>query len=270
MNYTVSIITINLNNLNGLKKTFQSVLGQSKKAFEYIIIDGYSDDGSKEFIFKNADKLKFWISEPDSGIYNAMNKGIKASSGDYLIFLNSGDYFISQHVLENISTYLGKADHICGRLFWQNDDKSIEEYLYQKVTPNFEYFFNYTIPHQAVFSKRSLFYEYNFFDENLKICADWKFLILTIFKFNSSFLYANVMVSIRSRGGVSTISDNYKLMESERERVLMHYFSNYFQSFLDLKKYRSLESSRFMNFLKKIGFFRYLPLLFFIHLLSLI
>lgn len=259
MNFTISIITINFNNLDGLKRTFHSVMGQSYKSLEYIVIDGNSDDGSKEFLFENADKLNFWVSEPDCGIYHAMNKGIKASNGDYLFFLNSGDYFYSDYVLENISSYLGKADHICGRMFWQNDNDILQEYHYQNVIPNFEYFFNYTIPHQAVFSKRALFYEYNFFDEDLRICADWKFLILTIMKYNCSYVYIDVKVSIRSRGGVSTIPENFTLMESEREKVLQQFFSNHFHSYIDLKKYRSLKSSKFMSLLQKFGFFRYLP-----------
>jgi glycosyltransferase involved in cell wall biosynthesis len=237
---------------------------QTHKSFEYIIIDGNSDDGSKEFILKNADSLNFWISESDFGIYHAMNKGIKASSGDYLFFLNSGDYFYSDFVLENISSSLGKADHVCGRMFWQNDNDNFEEYHYQEFVPNFEYFFNYTIPHQAVFSKRELFFKYNFFDEELQICADWKFFILTIIKYNHSYLYANVKLSIRSRGGVSTISENFSLMETEREDVLKHFFSNHFHSYTDLKKYRSLKSSKLMSLLQKIGFFRYLPFYIFI------
>jgi glycosyltransferase involved in cell wall biosynthesis len=264
MNNTISIITINYNNLSGLKKTVESVLSQSYNNFEYIIIDGNSTDGSKEYINDKSANFDYWVCEPDYGIYNAMNKGIKVSNGDYLFFLNSGDYFYSDYVLENISSYLGVADHICGRMFWQNNNNTLEEYHYQKSIPNFEYFFNYTIPHQVVFSKRALFYDYNFFDEDLRICADWKFLMLTLLKYNCSYVYVNAIVSVRSRGGISNIPDNYTLIESEREKVLKQFFSNHFYSYLDLKKYRGLKSSKFMSLLQKFGFFKYLPFFIFI------
>ena len=84
----ISIITINYNDLKGLQKTFNSVVNQSNKDFEYLVIDGGSSDGGKEFLEQNSDQLAYWISEKDSGIYNAMNKGIRAATGDYLLFLN--------------------------------------------------------------------------------------------------------------------------------------------------------------------------------------
>ncbi|MFN5376044.1 MAG: glycosyltransferase, partial [Chitinophagaceae bacterium] len=91
----ITIISVNLNNLSGLKKTVNSVISQDYTNFEYIIIDGGSNDGSAEYIQSISRKLKYYISEKDYGIYSAMNKGILKSNGDYLIFLNSGDYFYS-------------------------------------------------------------------------------------------------------------------------------------------------------------------------------
>ena len=91
----ISIITINLNNKDGLKRTIESVINQNKfDIIEYIIIDGGSTDGSVDIIKEYNDKITYWVSEKDKGIYNAMNNGIKASSGDYLLFLNSGDHLI--------------------------------------------------------------------------------------------------------------------------------------------------------------------------------
>ena len=85
----LSIITINLNNAAGLRKTIQSVVNQTYIDFEYIIIDGFSSDGSIEVIKEYADRINYWVSEPDRGIYNAMNKGILKTSGEYIHFLNS-------------------------------------------------------------------------------------------------------------------------------------------------------------------------------------
>jgi glycosyltransferase involved in cell wall biosynthesis len=105
----VSIITIVFNNVSGIEKTIQSILSQSFKNFEYIIIDGGSSDGTLDIIKKYEDKIDFWISEADKGIYDAMNKGMKYSMGTYLWFMNSGDLIESPSVLENIS-WTEKAD----------------------------------------------------------------------------------------------------------------------------------------------------------------
>ena len=110
--FDLSIITINYNNASGLKQTVNSVVNQSNKNFEYIIIDGNSTDRSKPII----DSLEFenlkWISEEDSGIYNAMNKGIKRATGDYLLFLNSGDHFCKSDSLTKIDSSMFQFDII--------------------------------------------------------------------------------------------------------------------------------------------------------------
>ena len=98
-----SIITINYNNRDGLEMTINSVLEQTYKDFEYIIIDGGSTDGSLEVIKKHAAQIDYWVSEPDNGIYNAMNKGIRKATGDYLNFMNSGDTYHTSSVLGDIA-----------------------------------------------------------------------------------------------------------------------------------------------------------------------
>ena len=98
----ISIITINYNDKIGLSKTINSVLNQSWQKFEFIVIDGGSNDGGLEVIEQHKDKIDYWVSEPDKGVYNAMNKGIKVAKGEYLIFMNSGDTFYDDNVLEKI------------------------------------------------------------------------------------------------------------------------------------------------------------------------
>ena len=102
----ISIITINYNDKIGLSKTINSVLNQSWQKFEFIVIDGGSNDGGLEVIEQNKDKIDYWVSEPDKGVYNAMNKGIKVAKGEYLIFMNSGDTFYDDNVLEKIENQL--------------------------------------------------------------------------------------------------------------------------------------------------------------------
>ena len=111
----LSIITINKNNCEGLQRTIDSVLSQTWHDFEWIVIDGDSTDGSKELIEKYQKHFTYWCSEPDKGIYNAMNKGITASKGEYLIFMNSGDCFYNEMVLEESLQYLG-SDFVIGQI----------------------------------------------------------------------------------------------------------------------------------------------------------
>ena len=104
----ISIITVNFNDKIGLERTLESVFSQNFRNFEYLVIDGGSNDGSKELLEKNSEKINYWVSEPDKGIYNAMNKGISVAKGEYLIFLNSGDHFKNENSLEIAQKYLDK------------------------------------------------------------------------------------------------------------------------------------------------------------------
>jgi glycosyltransferase involved in cell wall biosynthesis len=108
----LSIITINYNNVKGLEKTINSVVNQSYNDFEYIIIDGGSTDGSVDIIKKHENKIVFWVSEPDNGIYDALNKGVKHSNGEYLLFLNGDDCLIDDAILQKISYHLEFKDLI--------------------------------------------------------------------------------------------------------------------------------------------------------------
>ena len=107
---TLSIITINYNNLEGLKKTIESVCSQTYRDYEWIVIDGGSTDGSRELIEENKSHIHYWVSEPDNGIYHAMNKGIAQAKGDYCQFLNSGDYYIAPNTLQQVFSHDELAD----------------------------------------------------------------------------------------------------------------------------------------------------------------
>lgn len=117
----LSIITINLNNLEGLKKTFESVFNQTFTDYEWIVIDGGSTDGSREFIEAHQDSFSYWSSEPDRGIYNAMNKGILQANGEYLSFLNSGDYYADSETLANVFCTNHEADILFGYMIREKE-----------------------------------------------------------------------------------------------------------------------------------------------------
>lgn len=114
----LSIITINLNNKSGLIKTINSVINQEFTDFEWIIIDGASTDGSKQLIEQYTQYITYWISEPDKGIYNAMNKGIKIAKGEYCLFLNSGDYLASKYTLKRVFSHNYTADIFIGNILY--------------------------------------------------------------------------------------------------------------------------------------------------------
>ncbi len=165
-----SIITINYNNIEGLKRTINSVISQTYKNFEYIVIDGGSTDGSKELIEKYQDHLAFWCSEPDKGVYNAMNKGIDHAKGEYINFMNSGDSFYDKNTLTDIS----KEDMVTDVLYgdWIRVYSDHEEFRKAPTKADLAFFYDRNICHQAMFIKREAHLN-NKYDERFKIYADW-------------------------------------------------------------------------------------------------
>ena len=171
----LSVITINRNNAAGLEKTMQSVLSQTRADYEYVVVDGASTDGSVAVIERLApafgDRLK-WISEPDKGIYNAMNKGIGMAKGDYLLFLNSGDYLVSENVVKKVSLALVKEGFppiMYGNLVMVSSDsqtRRISSLGDDGIT--FRTLYSTSLPHPSSFIRRSLFDKYGLYDESLK------------------------------------------------------------------------------------------------------
>ncbi len=168
---TVSIITICYNNIQGLQKTRLSIVSQTYKDFEWIVIDGGSDDGTKEFLQEHSDEMSYWCSEKDNGVYNAQNKGISFAKGDYVICMNSGDVFHDSKVLSNIFAKKQVADVLYGNWHRIYQDGRVEK----KNPPEFisPYFFYYdNICHQAMFVRTKLLQD-SPFDESYAVIADW-------------------------------------------------------------------------------------------------
>lgn len=208
----LSIITINLNNKQGLERTINSVLSQTYfDKVEYIIIDGGSTDGSKELIEQHKDKLYYWCSELDKGIYNAMNKGIEAATSDYLLFLNSGDYLKENNVLERTFPYL-EYDFVYGNEWKVNErNKSPYEAKYpDKLDESF--FRRTTLPHQSAFIKAELLKE-NHYSEDYKIISDWIFFI-EAFRSGKTYKHMPFIVSVYDCSGFSY--QNINLMQQEK------------------------------------------------------
>ena len=223
MNPKISIITISYNNKEGLEKTLKSVTSQDYKDFEYIVIDGGSNDGSKEILEKYSDKINYWVSEPDKGIYNAMNKGIEAANGEYLLFLNSGDFLYSNTILEEISHLLKEKDIIYGNLEYFNDNKTWIYNSAEKLT--FKHFINDTIPHPAAFIKKEIITKLGNYDENLKIVSDWKFFLLAICKEQVSYKKIDYIISKYDFTGISSNSNSFDLIKREKEATFEENFA---------------------------------------------
>lgn len=232
----ISIISINYNNLEGLKRTVESVVNQTWNEFEYIIIDGGSTDGSKEYIESQTASIDYWVSENDSGIYNAMNKGIKVATGEYLFFLNSGDDLIDIDVLDRINNHLEVEDIIYFDINLVDGVKLSLKKCPDKIS--FSFLFNDALPHQSTFIRKSLFDKIGNYDECYKIVSDWKFCLIAIFKENASYKHVEGVLSNFYLDGLSTKVDFSK----ERRVVLEDNFKGYIADYDELFENRSILS----------------------------
>lgn len=220
----LSIITINWNNAAGLEKTMQSVATQSFKEFEYIVVDGASTDGSIEVVklYESQFAHLKWVSEPDSGIYNAMNKGIRMASGDYIQILNSGDCLAKEDVIERMLSALenaGAPSILYGNMVkcfpdgYRMVDKS---FAGQEITMLGMY--KGTLNHDPAYIRRDLFDKYGFYDEGLKIVSDWKWYLLAIIMGEEKPKYVDLDVTLFDMTGIS--ETNKELDKEERQKVL--------------------------------------------------
>ena len=214
-----SIITINYNNRDGLRRTIESVVSQTYDDYEYIIIDGGSTDGSVDVIQEYADHIDYWVSEKDGGIYPAMNKGVRHAHGDYCIFMNSGDVFYYGYVLNKISTELGDEDIVVGEVYDSQTRSQLSLPPSKEIT--MYHLYSCAIPHQGSFIKTSLQRKYPF-DESLCIAADWKFFVQTIIFDDCIIKYVKTPVALYDTTGMS--SANPTLMREEKEKVLSMLF----------------------------------------------
>jgi glycosyltransferase involved in cell wall biosynthesis len=225
----LSVITINRNNAEGLNKTIQSVINQSYNDFEYIVIDGNSTDDSVDIIKKYDNKINCWISETDTGIYNAMNKGIAKATGDYLLFLNSGDYLVNTNVLKSVFEHQHTVDIIYGnmQIDWGNGKITYGK-MPEKIT--FKQMFVDTLWHPVSFIKKALFDKYGLYNETYKIVADYDFFFKVIIIHNASTYHVNEDIAVYNLTGLSSLDSNKALEQAERKKVIESYLP---QSIID-------------------------------------
>lgn len=210
----LSIITINYNNREGLQRTIDSVICQTWRDFEWIVIDGGSTDGSRELIEKYQDHFAYWCSEPDKGVYNAMNKGVAKARGEYQIFMNSGDVFYEKDTLRYVLGENLMADVVYGDWIEVNDNGLSFKKSPEKVTLDF--FYSKNICHQAIFVKSSKL-KMEGYDEGFQVYADWAKWIKLLLE-GASFQYvAKTICKYDVRDGLSR--RDYPKLKKEFEQM---------------------------------------------------
>lgn len=210
----ITIITINYNNSNGLKQTIDSVINQTYQEKEYIIIDGGSIDGSKTLIEDNKQYIDYWVSEKDKGLYNAMNKGIQKSTGDYLIFMNSGDIFFNKNVLSEVF----HNKHYTSDILYGS---TVYNYIQGGIVrhPRPLNIMNNELPfcHQSCFIKGDLMRKY-YYDESYRFIADYAFFY-KCYKEGKTFEQIPKIIAIYDTKGVSANKSHTKSIYMERCKI---------------------------------------------------
>ena len=260
----LSIITINYNNKDGLEKTVESVLCQSaREDFEYIIVDGASTDGGVEVLNKYGGECSRVISEPDSGIYNAMNKGVRVAGGDYLLFLNSGDTLYSENTISVILPKLTGDDLVIGRIMKIPGNVLSDSGMKLSLF----HFIDKSLPHQATFIRRELLLATPY-DEKYRIVSDWKFFVQAVVLGNSSYRYIDDIISYYDCNGLSSMNRDESFVERDKvlqelfpERVLLDY-----RRFMDGQGY---EDTTYDKFYIKLRDYKYGRVLYSLNVLIL-
>ena len=202
-----------------------SVASQTNSYFEYIVIDGASTDGSSEVVKKYSDfwgdRLK-WLSEPDNGIYSAMNKGIGLAAGEFVQFLNSGDCLASNDVTERMLEELKKADYpsiLYGNMLKDMPDgKVLRDRCFAGQEISFLGFYTGTLNHSPAYIRKNLFEKYGLYDESLRIVSDWKWYLQAIILGEEKPVYTDIDVTLFDMHGIS--ETNKDLDKAERKKVL--------------------------------------------------
>lgn len=228
---TCSIITITYNNLDGLRRTAESVAVQTYADMEWIVVDGSSTDGTREWLqrmkdeshrndFRNFNSSNLQIlSEPDKGVYDAQNKGIRLAKGEFCFFLNAGDSFCRADVLERMMAMPLDADIVYGNEVVVDAEGKRVGYCKGVENPGFVDLYNSCMKHQATFIRRALFEKYGEYDSSLRICADWEWFFRVIgFHEEVRLCYRDVDVAWFENTGLSY--HNPELCARERKQVL--------------------------------------------------
>lgn len=250
----VTIITAVYNRADKIEQCISSVVNQTYDNLEYVVIDGGSTDGTVEIIKKYADKIAYWCSEPDNGIYDAWNKGLRHATGDYINFIGSDDAICSIDTIENIIAYLSDdIDVLAGNVMRVRERDTFEFVQDNEHVKNRDTYKGKCIVTQGTFVKRSICNKYKF-DASYKVAADYKFFLQYYHDKSVNIKFIDDVVQYFSDGGVSGENWNWDFVRNEDNRV---YNELGLYELVDCHyKEREADSTyKFKEFCKKLGVF---------------
>lgn len=241
----LSIITINWNNAEGLARTLDSVKAQTCKEFEHVIVDGASTDGSVEIIQSYVRDVSsmmcdvLWVSEKDTGIYNAMNKGIRMAKGEYLLFLNSGDVLVDGDVVKKFNEVEVNADIATGI-----ERLPSGELIYPKKDSelSYSYFYEDTLLHQSTFIRKDAFERYGMYREDYRIVSDWEWFFRVLVRDGASYQPLDFVVADFDGTGMSCNAKCRQLHDEEREKVHQTFLPRVRRDYDELMRLREIET----------------------------
>ena len=221
-----------------MEKTCESVVSQTYQDFEWIVIDGGSNQKTLDIINNYKERIDILVSEKDSGIYNAMNKGIILASGEYCQFLNAGDYYFNKNSLQKVAGHLSQSDIVFGDLkFLEPNGNS-----YIKKFPNkipYGWLFFDSLPHPSSFIKKELFQKHGLYNEEHKIVSDWEKWVELIDVAKCSYKHIPVLVAVHNHKGISATESDLHI--NERAEVLTKYYGS--------STYEEVKSKKYIKFL---------------------
>ncbi len=238
----ISIITVVLNNAEYIEECIKSVLDQTYKNIEYIVVDGGSTDGTVEIIKKYENKIAKWISEPDRGIYDAMNKGIQLASGDVVGILNSDDVYYDESVLQCIAKVMeNQSVDACYSDLVYVDRGDLQKIVRYWKSCDFRYELlkkGWIPPHPTFYVRKYVYNKYGFFDTSYRLAADYELMVrfLTFYKINVRYI---PIVAVKMRlGGVTSksirniVKQNVEILRACRKNKIkvlpLQFFANKF------------------------------------------
>lgn len=229
----LSIITVTMNNAANLKRTLASVASQTYKEFEQIVVDGNSKDESVSIIksFEGCIANYHWVSEPDMGIYDAMNKGIRMANGEYCLFLNAGDVLANDSVLDELEANNPTADIVSCNAILEKSKYHQEWYSISPKEIKASDLILSNLPHQATLIRRELFETIHEYDTSFRVISDWLFFIEAILKYDASYQHVNMFLARCETEGISNNPANNAMMDEEfhlgLKKVLPLYYEDY-------------------------------------------
>lgn len=237
----ISIITIVFNRVNVIKDTIESVLGQTYENIEYIIIDGLSTDGTIDVVNEYKDRINKIISEPDKGLYDAINKGIKQATGDVIGLIHSDDFYTDNQVIQRVVDVFKKdnKDSVFGDLLYikdDNHDKVLRYYSAKKFTPE-KLIYGLMPPHPTFFCKKEIYEKYGLYKTDYIIAADYEMLFRLLYTYKVTYSYIHFPLIKMRTGGLSAGGIKNKILINREVIRAMKENGQYSNHLFILKKY---------------------------------